>query len=137
MERTKLGITVSILASCMYFLPIFGGYTPTILLAGYILLVESNIWLRRVSVKALVVVIGFDLIYVAINLMPEILESVQEFLQIFDYDFEYQKVNLVIITLKNIIGLVKTVTLLCLGYKALRQEEVRVSFADRILNRHF
>ena len=42
MEKTKLGIPVNILGAVFYLLCMFGGYIPAILIAGYILIRETD-----------------------------------------------------------------------------------------------
>ena len=52
MEKSKLGISVGLLAALLYFLGLLSGYLVTVLVAGYILVAESNLWLRKSAVKA-------------------------------------------------------------------------------------
>ena len=60
MQKTKLGISVGLLGAIFFFAGFFGGYLVTILMAGYILLVEDNAWLERVTVKGVVLMLFFQ-----------------------------------------------------------------------------
>lgn len=53
MEKTKLGVSIGLLGAGIFAAALFGGYVATIVLAGYVLLMETNEWLRRAAVKAL------------------------------------------------------------------------------------
>ena len=46
MEKTKLGVSVGIFGAFLYVAALFGGYIAITLLAGYVLLMESNEWLK-------------------------------------------------------------------------------------------
>ena len=50
--KTKLGISVGILAAATYLAALIG-ITPLLLVAGYILIVEENDFLKKTAVKAL------------------------------------------------------------------------------------
>lgn len=54
--KTKLGISAGLLGAAVFFLALVGGWIPTILVAGYILLFEANDWLKNCAVKAVAVI---------------------------------------------------------------------------------
>ena len=70
MVKTKLGLSIGLLSAVVYFTALFGGYIPLFLLAGYILIVEQNDWLKRVCCKAVLLLIGFSLLSVCIDVKP-------------------------------------------------------------------
>mgnify|MGYP006974627764 CR=1 FL=1 len=49
MEKTKLGISVSLMAAAVYLLGLLSGYTVTILLVGYILLKEEDMQEKQIT----------------------------------------------------------------------------------------
>lgn len=49
MEKTKLGVSVGIFGAFLYVAALFGGYIAITLLAGYVLLMESNEWLKKTA----------------------------------------------------------------------------------------
>ncbi len=46
MQKTKLGVSVALMGAALYFLGLFSGYVALIILAGYVLLMEENVWLK-------------------------------------------------------------------------------------------
>ena len=77
MQKTKLGISVGTLCAAIYFTGIFGGYFTAVFLAGYVLLVENNEWLRKNAVKAIVLMIIFSIVTAIINLIPDAISCVE------------------------------------------------------------
>ena len=67
MQKTRLGITVGLMGALTYFIALFGGYLAMIIVAGYILLFESNEWLKKAAVKAAVITIGFAVLISVIS----------------------------------------------------------------------
>lgn len=60
MEKSKLGISVGLLAAGMYFLGMVS-VLAVVVVAGYVLLREDDAWLKRSAVKAAVLAIAFAL----------------------------------------------------------------------------
>ena len=83
MQKTKLGISVGLLAAIVYFLGLFSGYVATIVLVGYILIVEDNAWLKKTSVKAVVLMLGFSLVYSVLGLIPGLISFINSLVNIF------------------------------------------------------
>lgn len=73
MEKTKLGVSVFLMAALCCFLGLFAGYVLTGLLVGYILLREEHIWLRRFSATILGLMVVFSLAFFALDLLPTII----------------------------------------------------------------
>ena len=71
MQKTKLGITVGLLGSAMYFTGLFAGFLPAIVLAGYVLIYEQNVWLRRCAVKVVSLMVLFSLLGTLLKLIPD------------------------------------------------------------------
>lgn len=137
MEKTKLGISVGLLAAAVYFMGLIN-VIPMVLLAGYVLLAESNEWLRRSAVKAVV-------IYVGLGLIPEVFDVI---------DYLFGVVNVILGWLPlpfswylkfpaNIdslilyaVSLIRSVLLLVLGLTALSQGSVKVNAADKLVDKN-
>ena len=60
MQKTRLGISVGMLGATIYLSGLFGGYVAILLLAGYSLLFEENIWLKKSAVKAVALLLFFS-----------------------------------------------------------------------------
>ena len=76
MEKTKLGVSVFLMAALCCFLGMFAGYVLTGVLVGYILLREEHIWLRRFSATILGLMVVFSLAFFAVELLPNLLSLV-------------------------------------------------------------
>ena len=135
--RSKIGISVGALGALVYFATLFGGYTAVLLIAGYIVIAEDNVWLKRAAVKAVVTTVAFSVLVTVINLVPNLLQWINLLVNVFEGSFNYEKVNSVIYLIVNAIEICKTVLMLILGVKALEQRTVSVPFVDKFLNKHF
>ena len=83
MEKTKLGLSVTIMGALVYLVALFGGYTPLLLIAGYILIAEESIRLKKSAVTAILLAIAFSVLSFVIGLIPETLSILISFLEIF------------------------------------------------------
>ena len=72
--KSKLGLSVGALGALVFFAALFGGYVGVLLVAGYIVLVEDNEWLRRSAVKAVFTLVFFSVLITVINLIPDLLQ---------------------------------------------------------------
>ena len=133
MVKTKLGLSIGLLSAVVYFTALFGGYIPLFLLAGYILIVEQNDWLKRVCCKAVLLLIGFSVLSVCIDLIPNALGCISSFVAIFKGHFSYNTVNYIVSVLDGILGIVKVVLFLMLGFKGYKIQDVKVSKIDSII----
>lgn len=61
MEKTKLGLSVGVMGALIYFTALFG-MTPLLLAAGYVLIRETDEWLHKCALRALVLVIAVKLL---------------------------------------------------------------------------
>jgi hypothetical protein len=140
MQKTKLGISVGLLGAALYFLGLVNT-TALILLAGYVLLREDNLWLRKTAVKAVVISVSFSLLSVVItsgNDLFAFLNSILSWFQDpedftafqFKYPFELETI------LRNILYLVENILLLILGFMALKQGSIKIGVFDNTVNKH-
>ena len=77
MEKTKLGIPVYVLGAVFYLLCMFGGYIPAILIAGYILIRETNEDIRTAAVTGLAVLLAFSVLNIIFGFFPDVVGAVQ------------------------------------------------------------
>lgn len=133
MAKTKLGVSIGLLSAVVYFTALFGGYIPLFLLAGYILIVEQNDWLKRVCCKAVLLLIGFSVLSVCVDLIPSALGCISSFVAIFRGSFSYNAINCIVSVLDGILGIVKVVLFLMLGFKAYKIQDVKVSKIDSMI----
>ena len=50
MLKTKLGVSIALVGAAMYFLGAIS-FTPAVLLAGAMLIMEDNAWVKRQAAK--------------------------------------------------------------------------------------
>lgn len=135
--KTKVGISVGLFGAALYFTALFGGYVPVFLLAGYVLLVEENEWLRKTAVKAVALMIFISFVLTVIGLIPDLLSWINTVVYVFKGNFEYSVISNIINVFTKAIGILRTCLFLLLGLKALNQGTIAVPFVDQIVNKYF
>lgn len=136
MQKTKLGISVGLLGAALYFATFFGGYLVAIILAGYILLVEDNVWLRKNAVKAVALTMGFSLIAAVINLIPNAIGFIDSVVTIFGGDFYLTIVSNILNVINNALSITEKVLFILLGLKAFNQGTIRIPVIDSIVDKY-
>jgi hypothetical protein len=141
--KSKLGISVGLIAALTYLIALFGGYIPLLLVVGYILICEQQRWLKVSAVKALVVVIGFSLISAIIGFIPNLLSLVNTFvnndgLKIVELYYEFTSIiNKIISFITTLLTIAEKVLLLLLGFFAVGQKSFNLGFIDKFITKHF
>jgi len=135
--KTRLGVSVGLMGAGIYLAALFGGYIPVILLAGYVLLVEENEWLRRTAVKAVVLLFSFAFLLTLIGLLPDVLSWIGSFVDLFKGSFEYEVISKIVSIIRKTIGLIETVLFIILGFKSLSQGTVKVPVVDGIVKKYY
>lgn len=130
MQSTRLGITAGALGAATYLAGFFGGYVVVALLAGYVLLFEESAWLRRCVVKAVVLMLFFSFLIGCINLVPDILGVISNFVSIFGGSFKISILNNIVSCITSILTILEKILILGLGIKATRQETIVIPFFD-------
>ncbi len=136
MQKTKLGISVGLLGAIFCFACIFGGYTAIILLAGYILLAESDAWLHRVTVKGGILMLAFSVMVALVNFLPNIMYFINDVFNIFGGHFHIPVLTSVINVIVSILNLAEKVLFLLLGFKALKQETIVIPPIDSFISKY-
>ena len=96
MQKTRLGISVGLLGACICLVALFGGLTPTILLAGYVLLMEENEWLKKCAVKAMAVLLVVAFGITVVGLIPDLLSWLGSIVAVFNGNFNYSFVSSIV-----------------------------------------
>ena len=136
MQKTKLGISVGLLGAIFFFAGFFGGYLVTILMAGYILLVEDNAWLKRVTVKGVVLMLFFTVLAALINFIPNIVDLIDSLLRIFKNDFYIPVISNIINFILTVLNVTEKVLFLILGFKALKQATIVIPPLDSFVGKY-
>lgn len=137
MQKTKLGISVALIGAALYFLGLFSGYLAIVLLAGYVLLMEENVWLRKTAVKSVALLVLFSLISSVLGLIPSLVNFIDDIFNIFGGNFAIRFLTNIINMLRSGINIIQIVVFLILGLKALNQGTVRVPVIDKMVDKCF
>ncbi len=130
MEKSKLGISVGLLAAGMYFLGMVS-VLAVVVVAGYVLLKEDDAWLKRSAVKAAVLAIAFALLGLIAPLLSGVISS------FVTLSSSYTTWPLGLSTLFNtVINLTQFLIMGLLGLRSLRQTEVKINKIDDLIDRH-
>lgn len=136
MQKTKLGISVGLLGAIIYFASAFGGgYLAALLLCGYVLLAEDNPWLRKTSIKAVLLLVLFSLISVILGLIPDIWEAITNLLMAFNQYPSSNFISGINLTISSAISIVKSVLFVILGLKALNQGTIKLPIIDKLIDK--
>ncbi len=136
MKRTNLGISVGLMGAAIYFVGFFSGYTAVLLLGGYVLLCEDNLWLKKTAVKAIVLMVTFSLFYAGINLVPDIISFVDSLVRFGGISFNLNVISNIINVILDATNIVEKVLFILLGTKSLSQGTISVPIVDEIVDKY-
>lgn len=137
MQKSKLGISVALMGAVFYFAGLFSGYLAIIIMAGYVLLMEENEWLKKTAVKSMALLICFSVISALLGLVPGLINFIDDILNIFGGNLYIAFLSNIINMLRSGISLVQTVLFLILGLKALNQGTIKVPVVDKLVDKCF
>ena len=136
MEKTKLGISVGLMGATVFLMALGGGITPLLLLAGYIFFKEENVWLKKNTVKAIVVLLVYYIAYYALGLIPDVLGLLLDTIGLVGIHISLSFINNLVYILRDAVSVVKTLILLLSGLTALNMGSIKVSFIDNLIDKH-
>ena len=134
--KTNLGISVGLLGAAVYFLGLVGGWLPVILIAGYVLLFETNEWLRKSSIKAVAICIFFAVLSAIVGFVPDAFTLINNVANIFEENVHVAVISNIVALINTILFIIEKVLLLLLGFKALHQGTVGFGIIDRLVEKH-
>lgn len=136
MQKSKLGISVGIVGAALYFAGLFNGLLLIAIIAGYVLFVEDNQWLRRTAVKSVVLYIFFALVSAIIGLLPDSIGFISSFFEVFGGSVSVPFVSSLVEFIDKGLSILKTVLFILLGFKALNQGTIVIPFIDSTVNKY-
>ena len=136
MEKTKLGVSVGLFAAFVYAAAFLGGYVPAILVLGYVLLMESDEWLKKTAVKAVATLVIFGVLVAIVGLIPEGINWLASVINVFGANIRFEFLNDVFGVVKGFIGVVKDVAFLGLIVKALKKETIKLPVIDDLIEKY-
>lgn len=132
--KTKLGVPVPFLGMAVFFIALVGGWVPTVLLTGYILLFETDNWLKASAAKAIVIVVFFALLNVFIGFIPNIITLIDNVAVLFNQRVTVEILTEIVALINTILGITQRVILIVLGILALRKKTIAIKAIDRIFD---
>lgn len=136
MQKAKLGVSVGLVGAALYFFGLFSGYLATAVLAGYILLMEEDAWLRKQAVRAVALMVCFSVLGALIGLIPDFLGLIGDVVNLFNGSFSYGVVNKIVRLLQDILNFAEIILFLLLGFKALGQTSLKLPVVDDLTNQN-
>lgn len=136
MEKTKLGISVSLAGVAVYLLALGGGTTATFLFCGYILLFEENKWLKRSALKACALMLCFAAAYYVVALIPSAVDILNGFVGIFGGWLSITFIDNLKYILNNVISIVSTLVFIALAIKATIKGSMPIPVIDDVINKN-
>ena len=134
MEKTKLGLPVTLTTAIAVLLMMFGGYTTAVLVVGYVLIFESNASLKRVVATTLVVMLACSILSFFFGLIPSLVGLVQSLLGIFKVYFSMEFFYNVEAFFSNIVSLAKSVVLALLAVTAFIGKPVELPIVKKYID---
>ena len=135
MQKTKLGVSVGLLGAAVYFCGVLS-LLAMIVIAGYILIAEDNIWLRKSAVKAVVIYVAFAVIDTIFSFGSEIFGFLNVIIGWTDSSFYFRYPWHLDSLIQNALDAIEILLFLVLGFKALSQRTIKVGPADNCVNKH-
>ena len=136
MQKARLGVSVGLLGSAMYLISLVSGFLPAVVLAGYVLLCEQNVWLKRCAVKAVALLVFFSLLQAPFQLIPNTSSMVNNLIFTLSGGLGALSTATVFTTIAGSVEIIKKVIFIILGIKALKQKTIAVPVIDRLIQEH-
>ena len=136
MQKTRLGISVGLLGAAIFFSGLFSGYLVAVILAGYVLLFEDNVWLRKSAVKAVATMMFFSLLVFVVNLIPNAIGFINDIVGVFNGNFSIVPLTKIVAAITSALDIFEKVLFIGLGLKALNQGSISIPIIDRLVNKY-
>lgn len=135
--KAKLGISVALFAALTYLLALFtSNYIPLLVVVGYILICETDEYLRKSAVKALLICIFFALISSLIGLIPNAIGILDDLLNIFEESFSIPVISRIITFINTVLNVLEKIILLAFALLAFLGKRIKVPVVDDFLDKH-
>lgn len=132
--KSKIGISLGVLGALPFICSLFGGYTPLLLIAGYIFIREEDEWLRKMTVKAVILTVVFSLLYYVLGIIPEMLYIINDLVGIFGGYFYPSKIHSFFDFLQSGVSFVKEIVMIFMAIMALLKKDIKVKAVDDLVD---
>lgn len=136
MQKTRLGVGAGLIGAAIYFMGLFSGYLVAVIIAGYVLLMEQDEWLKKTVVKALSLMILFSLCSAIINLIPNSISCFNSIISGFGAFVIISIFSRIASFAISVIDILEKVLFIILGMMALNQKTIAVPFIDKMIDKY-
>jgi len=137
MEKTKIGLSVNIVAAIALLFALFGNSLALVLVVGYVLIAESDLWLKKTVVKALFVSLLFSLIYLVIGFIPTLVDFIEEIVRFFNVGFSIPVIDSVIYIIRGIfLSTIEKLVFLFMAFMAFSKKDIKIAPIDDFIDKH-
>ncbi len=137
MNKTKLGISTNLFAFIAIFVTLWSGFIPALLITGYALIKEEDLWLKKTVVKGLIVVLLFSLATALIGFLPNIIDLINDVFNLWGEYFDIRVINAVVRLFNTILNISEKVIMLLMALSALKGKWFNLGFIDKFIVKHF
>ena len=135
MEKTKLGISVGLTAAILYFLGLIN-VIALVLAAGFVLFTESNTWLKKSAVQAVVITVFFSLVGAVLGVGTSLFSFLNGLLGNFIHTIHIGYPLNIQTILVSAATILQDVLLLILGFMALGQKGPTLPLISDFVDKH-
>lgn len=135
MEKTKLGISVGLTAAILYFLGMIST-GALIIAAGFVLFTESNLWLKKSAIQAVVITVFIALVGAVLNVGDWLFSFLNGLLGNFIHTIHIDYPLNIDTILLSLASILKNVLLLVLGFMALGQKGFTLPGISDFVDKH-
>ncbi len=132
--KTKLGISVGLLAAITYLMGLFSGYTVLVLIAGYVLICEEDTFLKKSAVKAFLIMLIFSVIYYVIGFLPSLISLVSDLLGVFGVNWYPSVISSLTSFFRSGISIIEDIIMIVMALLALKQKSINIGFIDKMFD---
>ena len=133
MGPTKIGVPAKLLAGFAYLAAFFGGYTPFLLIGGYVLLREQNDWLRFHALRAGLLMLCFSVAGAVVSLIPNLMSWLGTWFTLFGGNFPPSFIYNIQSVLISTLDLLEKVLFLLLGLFAFLGKDLALPLLDKVV----
>lgn len=137
MNKTKLGISTNLYAFIAIFITLWGGLIPALLVTGYALIKEEDLWLKKTVTKGLIVVLLFSLATALIGFIPNIIDLINDIFNLWSGYFDIRVLNAAVRLFNTILNIFEKVIMLLMALFALKGKWFNLGFIDKFIVKHF
>lgn len=135
MEKTKLGISVGALGAIVYFAGLINGLLLVSIIAGYILLKEENIWLKKTALSSIILTVVFAILPKLICLIPDFIGMLDSFVTLFGGSIITTDITTMQNILCDVVYIVEVVVMFVCAILAFKGKSLSLPGVDSIVKK--